>query len=158
MCDLLSIIASPITRFLKDKRVQAAAGHFIELLKKILPQLDFFKSAQNTREFVTFKSVISFLFQIEECRDLELNISTIITKICELESRKQEKKELTNSELEIRGKRQALHILSRIKGKIQGFDSKESKLDVASQVDSIIKQATDPKRLCMMYEGWMSWI
>ncbi|CAH1764116.1 6132_t:CDS:10 [Entrophospora sp. SA101] len=53
----------------------------------------------------------------------------------------------------------AVSVIRRIKSKLEGkdFDS-ATKMTVSDQVDIIIKQAMDIDNLCVMYEGWTSWI
>ncbi|CAG8708585.1 7126_t:CDS:2, partial [Acaulospora morrowiae] len=53
----------------------------------------------------------------------------------------------------------AVGIIRRIKAKLEGrdFDS-TTKMTVHEQVDKIIQQATSVDNLCVMYEGWTSWI
>ncbi|BAT90873.1 hypothetical protein LR48_Vigan08g167200 [Vigna angularis] len=53
----------------------------------------------------------------------------------------------------------ALSVLRRVEMKIDGRDISESReIDIAEQVDYLLKQATSVDNLCNMYEGWTPWI
>ncbi|KAI8377636.1 uncharacterized protein BYT42DRAFT_614302 [Radiomyces spectabilis] len=52
-----------------------------------------------------------------------------------------------------------LGIMRRIKAKLEGRDfNVPYKMTVSEQVTRSIEQATSPDNLCMMYEGWTSWL
>ena len=60
------------------------------------------------------------------------------------------------NELEIRNARAAL-VLKRITDKLTGNDIKRLRgLDVPTQVDKLIQQATSVENLCQHYIGWCS--
>lgn len=48
----------------------------------------------------------------------------------------------------------AINVISIISNKLEGC----SYLNVSDQVEKLINEATDPKRLCLMYEGFMGWV
>ena len=51
----------------------------------------------------------------------------------------------------------ALQVLSRVKEKLTGRDFKPNEeLDVSSQVDKLLAQATRVENLCQHYIGWCS--
>lgn len=51
----------------------------------------------------------------------------------------------------------ALQVLSRVKEKLTGRDFKPNEeLNVQSQVDRLIKEATNLENLCQHYIGWCS--
>ncbi|KAG9455066.1 hypothetical protein H6P81_007970 [Aristolochia fimbriata] len=53
----------------------------------------------------------------------------------------------------------ALQVLRRIEMKIDGRDTNDGRqMDIAEQVDHLLKQATNIDNLCNMYEGWTPWI
>ncbi|KAI9141330.1 hypothetical protein BKA69DRAFT_1038604 [Paraphysoderma sedebokerense] len=53
----------------------------------------------------------------------------------------------------------ALEVLKRIKVKLDGRDNETNKrVGVQEQVDMVIRQATDPGNLSLMYEGWTPWV
>ena len=39
-----------------------------------------------------------------------------------------------------------------------GVRERETKLSIAEQVDAVVKQAVSVDNLCMMYEGFSSWV
>ncbi|KAF6172570.1 hypothetical protein GIB67_007083 [Kingdonia uniflora] len=59
-----------------------------------------------------------------------------------------------------RGKNQyALSVLKRVDMKLDGRDIESIRnIDIAEQVDYLLKQATSVDNLCNMYEGWTPWI
>ena len=60
------------------------------------------------------------------------------------------------NEIEIRNARAAL-VLKRITDKLTGNDIKRlNDLDVPTQVDKLIQQATSVENLCQHYIGWCS--
>merc|ERR1711879_738237 len=46
---------------------------------------------------------------------------------------------------------QALKVWNQVKVKLERLEGRKS-------VDELIKQATDPERLALLYEGWTSWV
>lgn len=50
-------------------------------------------------------------------------------------------------------------IMKRIRSKLEGVDfGVQHKMNVSEQVARSIEQATSVDNLCMMYEGWTSWV
>ncbi|KAI9470908.1 MAG: hypothetical protein EXX96DRAFT_603026 [Benjaminiella poitrasii] len=50
-------------------------------------------------------------------------------------------------------------IMKRIRSKLEGFDFRvQHKMSISEQVARSIEQATSVDNLCMMYEGWTSWV
>lgn len=50
-------------------------------------------------------------------------------------------------------------IMKRIRSKLEGVDfGIQHKMSVSEQVARSIEQATSVDNLCMMYEGWTSWV
>ncbi|KAJ3186873.1 Serine/threonine-protein kinase smg1 [Gaertneriomyces sp. JEL0708] len=65
----------------------------------------------------------------------------------------------------------AVHILKRVKMKLEGRDGElgqkgavskaeraDKRLSVEEQIDQVVKEATDVNNLAAMYQGWMGWI
>lgn len=53
----------------------------------------------------------------------------------------------------------ALNVLKRVRTKLEGREPDALKrASVAEQVDFVIREATDPDNLALMYEGWTAWI
>jgi len=49
--------------------------------------------------------------------------------------------------------------MKRIRSKLEGVDfGIQHKMSVSEQVARSIEQATSVDNLCMMYEGWTSWV
>jgi FKBP12-rapamycin complex-associated protein len=49
----------------------------------------------------------------------------------------------------------ALQVINRVSGKLTGRDFKQNEvLDVPSQVERLIQQATSTENLCQCYIGW----
>ncbi|XP_042508372.1 uncharacterized protein LOC122084303 [Macadamia integrifolia] len=53
----------------------------------------------------------------------------------------------------------AMSVLRRVEMKLDGRDIEDGReMDIAEQVDYLLKQATSIDNLCNMYEGWTPWI
>lgn len=49
--------------------------------------------------------------------------------------------------------------MKRIRSKLEGVDfGVQHKMSVSEQVSKTIEQATSVDNLCLMYEGWTSWV
>jgi len=48
----------------------------------------------------------------------------------------------------------ALEVLGRVENKLKGRDFQSEELDVPSQVEQLVRQATSPVNLCQCYIGW----
>jgi len=54
----------------------------------------------------------------------------------------------------------AVAVLRRVKQKMDGRDGRDgagARLSIAEQVEQTIRDATNPDKLCAMYEGWTPW-
>jgi phosphatidylinositol kinase/protein kinase (PI-3 family) len=50
-------------------------------------------------------------------------------------------------------------IMKRIRSKLEGVDfGVQHRMSVSEQVSKTIEQATSADNLCLMYEGWTSWV
>ena len=52
--------------------------------------------------------------------------------------------------------RKAIAVLNRVKDKLKGTDFGRP-IDVQTQVDLLIKQATSSENLCQCFIGWCAW-
>lgn len=49
--------------------------------------------------------------------------------------------------------------MKRIRSKLEGVDfGVQHRMSVSEQVSKTIEQATSADNLCLMYEGWTSWV
>jgi FKBP12-rapamycin complex-associated protein len=53
--------------------------------------------------------------------------------------------------------RKAIELINRVKDKLIGCDFKEEKIDVETQIDLLIKEATSSMNLCQSFAGWCPW-
>ena len=53
--------------------------------------------------------------------------------------------------------RKALRLINRVRDKLTGYDFGDKDVDVKTQVDLLIKQATSSENLCQCFIGWCAW-
>jgi FKBP12-rapamycin complex-associated protein len=53
--------------------------------------------------------------------------------------------------------RKAIELMNRVKDKLRGCDFNKEKIDVETQIDLLIKEATSSMNLCQSFAGWCPW-
>lgn len=52
----------------------------------------------------------------------------------------------------------AITALQRLQTKLQGMDKVSTKMEIKSQINKIVLDATHINNLCVLYEGWTAWV